>query len=119
MYFRNSALGGAPRHSQKGRRGGADFPGSYPSAPMTNSSAPFAKLSIFYPMWNEEEYVERALQAGRRACSVLVEAGDIADYEADHRRRRLNRWHCRNRRPDRGRRPTRPGRASRQEPQAG
>ena len=28
---------------------------------------PFEKLSIFYPMWNEEEYIERALTAGRRA----------------------------------------------------
>ncbi|MBT4983931.1 MAG: glycosyltransferase family 2 protein [Ilumatobacter sp.] len=48
---------------------------------MTNTSAPFDKLSIFYPMWNEEEYVERALRAGRRACAILIEAGDIADYE--------------------------------------
>jgi glycosyltransferase involved in cell wall biosynthesis len=42
---------------------------------------PFQKLSIFYPMWNEEEYVERALVAGRRACQGLIESGDIADYE--------------------------------------
>ncbi len=49
----------------------------------TNSgpSAPFDKLSIFYPMWNEEEYVDRALTAGRRACNALLTAGDIADYE--------------------------------------
>jgi glycosyltransferase involved in cell wall biosynthesis len=46
-----------------------------------NSGAQFAKLSIFYPMWNEEEYVERALTAGRRACTALIESGDIADYE--------------------------------------
>jgi glycosyltransferase involved in cell wall biosynthesis len=42
---------------------------------------PFAKLSVFYPMWNEEEYVERALVAGRRACERLVHNGDIGDYE--------------------------------------
>ena len=42
---------------------------------------PFEKLSIFYPMWNEEEYVERALTAGRRACELLMERGDIGDYE--------------------------------------
>lgn len=42
---------------------------------------PFEKLSIFYPMWNEEEYVERAILAGRRACQRLVAAGDISDYE--------------------------------------
>jgi glycosyltransferase involved in cell wall biosynthesis len=45
------------------------------------SGEPFQKLSIFYPMWNEEEYVERALVAGRRACDGLIESGDIADYE--------------------------------------
>jgi glycosyltransferase involved in cell wall biosynthesis len=43
--------------------------------------APFAKLSIFYPMWNEELYIERALAAGHRAGRRLIERGDIADYE--------------------------------------
>ena len=42
---------------------------------------PFEKLSIFYPMWNEEEYIERALTAGRRACQRLLARGDIGDYE--------------------------------------
>jgi glycosyltransferase involved in cell wall biosynthesis len=42
---------------------------------------PFEKLSIFYPMWNEEEYIERALDAGRRACEVLMSTGEILDYE--------------------------------------
>ncbi|MDX2381509.1 MAG: glycosyltransferase family 2 protein [Acidimicrobiia bacterium] len=44
-------------------------------------SGPFERLSIFYPMWNEEEYVERALVAGHRAAQGLIESGDIADYE--------------------------------------
>jgi glycosyltransferase involved in cell wall biosynthesis len=43
--------------------------------------APFRRLSIFYPMWNEEEYIERALVAGHRAGSRLIAAGEIADYE--------------------------------------
>jgi len=47
----------------------------------TTLGDPFEKLSIFYPMWNEEEYVERALTAGRRACEQLVRSGDIGDYE--------------------------------------
>ncbi len=47
----------------------------------TTLGEPFEKLSIFYPMWNEEEYVERALTAGRRACEQLIRAGDIGDYE--------------------------------------
>jgi glycosyltransferase involved in cell wall biosynthesis len=42
---------------------------------------PFAKLSVFYPMWNEEDYIERAIEFGGRACRDLVERGDIGDYE--------------------------------------
>ncbi len=41
----------------------------------------FAKLSIFFPMWNEQEYVERAINAGRAACESLVATGVIGDYE--------------------------------------
>lgn len=44
-------------------------------------SGPFECLSIFYPMWNEEEYVERALVAGHRAAQGLIDSGDIGDYE--------------------------------------
>jgi glycosyltransferase involved in cell wall biosynthesis len=47
----------------------------------TTLGEPFEKLSIFYPMWNEEEYVERALTAGRRACEQLIRTGDIGEYE--------------------------------------
>ena len=47
----------------------------------TTLGDPFEKLSIFYPMWNEEEYIERALTAGRRACEQLIHTGDIGDYE--------------------------------------
>lgn len=47
----------------------------------TTLGDPFEKLSIFYPMWNEEEYIERALTAGRRACEQLLRDGDIGDYE--------------------------------------
>ena len=42
---------------------------------------PFERLSVFYPMWNEEEYIDRAITFGRRACERLLAAGDIADYE--------------------------------------
>lgn len=41
----------------------------------------FEKLSVFYPMWNEEDYIERALKFGKRACERLIERGDILDYE--------------------------------------
>ena len=32
-------------------------------------------------MWNEEEYIRRAIAAGRRAAEGLIESGDILDYE--------------------------------------
>ena len=51
---------------------------------MTDAKRPtgtFQKLSVFYPMWNEEYYIERALSFGGRACLDLIERGDIADYE--------------------------------------
>jgi glycosyltransferase involved in cell wall biosynthesis len=41
----------------------------------------FERLTIFYPMWNEQEYAERAVAFGQRACEQLIAAGDIADYE--------------------------------------
>lgn len=51
---------------------------------MTSEQRPsevFQKLSVFYPMWNEEDYIERAVKFGRLACEELIERGDILDYE--------------------------------------
>ncbi len=48
---------------------------------MSESSAPFQLLTIFFPMWNEEQYLHRALGAAREACAVLIDQGEIADYE--------------------------------------
>jgi glycosyltransferase involved in cell wall biosynthesis len=44
-------------------------------------SAPFRKLSVFFPMWNEEAYIERALDAASSECRSLLERGEILDYE--------------------------------------
>jgi len=41
----------------------------------------FGTLSIFFPMWNEEEYIERAVTAGRNACLDLIDQGEIGDFE--------------------------------------
>jgi glycosyltransferase involved in cell wall biosynthesis len=32
-------------------------------------------------MWNEEDHIERALDAGRRACERLIADGEVNDYE--------------------------------------
>ena len=49
---------------------------------MSNTSGPsFGKLSIFFPMWNEEAYVHRAINAATTACVDLIGAGEISDYE--------------------------------------
>ena len=41
----------------------------------------FGTLSIFFPMWNEEEYIHRAVRAAKEICDELVESGEIGDYE--------------------------------------
>lgn len=41
----------------------------------------FGTLSIFFPMWNEEAYVYRAIDAATEACLQLIEQGEISDYE--------------------------------------
>ena len=45
------------------------------------ATAHFSKMSIFFPMWNEEAYIDRALSAGRELCEALVANGDIETYE--------------------------------------
>ena len=41
----------------------------------------FKKLSIFFPMWNEEDYLGRALSAAAEACQALLAMDEIGDYE--------------------------------------
>jgi glycosyltransferase involved in cell wall biosynthesis len=41
----------------------------------------FGTLSIFFPMWNEEAYIRRAVSSAEAACQDLVSSGEIADYE--------------------------------------
>lgn len=41
----------------------------------------FKRLSVFFPMWNEEEYLQRALDAAQEVCEELIASGDIGDYE--------------------------------------
>ncbi|HNJ98198.1 MAG TPA: glycosyltransferase family 2 protein [Ilumatobacteraceae bacterium] len=42
---------------------------------------PFQKLSIFFPMWNEEAYIERAVGYAKEECELLAAKGEILDYE--------------------------------------
>jgi glycosyltransferase involved in cell wall biosynthesis len=46
-----------------------------------NATPPVTLLSIFFPMWNEEDYVERAIRAAEEECRRLVGLEEIADYE--------------------------------------
>lgn len=41
----------------------------------------FEKLSIFFPMWNEELYIHRAVRAATEICERLVDDKEIGDYE--------------------------------------
>ncbi|MGE0879057.1 MAG: glycosyltransferase family 2 protein [Acidimicrobiia bacterium] len=44
-------------------------------------TARFDLLTVFFPMWNEEEYIERAVDAAAEACQLLVEEGEIGAFE--------------------------------------
>ena len=41
----------------------------------------FSLLSIFFPMWNEEDYIYRAVRAAKEVCEQLIKDGEIGDYE--------------------------------------
>jgi glycosyltransferase involved in cell wall biosynthesis len=45
------------------------------------ASPHFQKLSFFFPMWNEQEYIGRTLSAAHEAGRSLINVGEIADYE--------------------------------------
>ena len=41
----------------------------------------FEKLSIFFPMWNEEVYIHRAVRAATEICEQLMAEKEIGNYE--------------------------------------
>src|SRR4029079_15619430 len=41
----------------------------------------FEKLSIFFPMWNEELYIHRAVRAATELCEQLMADKEIGSYE--------------------------------------
>lgn len=41
----------------------------------------FEKFSVFFPMWNEEEYLQRALNAATELGDELIAQNTVADYE--------------------------------------
>jgi glycosyltransferase involved in cell wall biosynthesis len=43
--------------------------------------AKFEKLSVFFPMWNEEQYLQRALNAAQELCVELQNTEVIGNYE--------------------------------------
>jgi glycosyltransferase involved in cell wall biosynthesis len=54
-----------------------------PSTAVPDASATprFSSITVFFPMWNEEEYIHRAIGAAREACETLVADGEVGDYE--------------------------------------
>jgi glycosyltransferase involved in cell wall biosynthesis len=51
-------------------------------APMAAERAtPFTKLSVFFPMWNEEAYIDRAIETAAIECRSLMARDEILDYE--------------------------------------
>ena len=49
---------------------------------MASSVTPhFESLTLFFPMWNEEQVIHQTIAAAREAAQALVVSGDIGDYE--------------------------------------
>lgn len=42
---------------------------------------PGRRLSIVFPMWNEEDYIRQTVDVARDACRELVTGGEIAGFE--------------------------------------
>ena len=42
---------------------------------------PFTKLSVFFPMWNEEAYIGRAIETATTECQTLLARNEILEYE--------------------------------------
>ncbi len=38
-------------------------------------------ITVFYPMYNEEMYIHRAVEAAKEVCELMVKIGIIPDYE--------------------------------------
>jgi glycosyltransferase involved in cell wall biosynthesis len=38
-------------------------------------------ITVFYPMYNEELYIKRAVDAAKEICDLMLKIGDIPDYE--------------------------------------
>jgi glycosyltransferase involved in cell wall biosynthesis len=45
------------------------------------ATTPFTKLSVFFPMWNEEAYIDRAIETATTECRSLMDRNEILDYE--------------------------------------
>ncbi|MEJ5254954.1 MAG: glycosyltransferase family 2 protein [Acidimicrobiales bacterium] len=48
---------------------------------LTSRRPHFESLTIFFPMWNEEATIERAVAAALDAGDQLIEAGEIGTYD--------------------------------------
>jgi glycosyltransferase involved in cell wall biosynthesis len=49
--------------------------------PHPEPRPPRPTLTIFFPMWNEEDFVGRVVDAAREVCDHLVAVGELSDYE--------------------------------------
>lgn len=38
-------------------------------------------ITVFYPLYNEELYIQRAVEAAKEVCELMLKNGEIPDYE--------------------------------------
>ncbi|MDH4145046.1 MAG: glycosyltransferase family 2 protein [Acidimicrobiia bacterium] len=62
-------------------RGGPPAPNGAAAGPELGRLPRFPSLTFFFPMWNEEEIIERTVAAAHEAGAALMAAGEVEDYE--------------------------------------
>lgn len=51
------------------------------SAGLPVGAPRIGSLTIFFPMWNEEDYIGPSVRAGRETCERMLAENEIGDYE--------------------------------------
>jgi len=48
---------------------------------MVSGSPSFESITLFFPMWNEEQIIHQTIAAAREAGESLIESGEVGSYE--------------------------------------
>ena len=52
-----------------------------PPDPERLAAQQSTSLTVFFPMWNEQDYIHATVGAAREVCGLMMDEGEIGDYE--------------------------------------